>query len=76
MQDFVEYILKKIVNHPEDIKLNASEDDKSKILEIQLHEEDKPLVIGKQGRNIKAIRDLSSILMRREDDYYYIKILD
>ena len=42
----------------------------------ELSEEDKPLVIGKGGRNIRAIRQITSILARKEDKRIYIKIAD
>ena len=72
MQEFLEYIVEK----PEEIKISEGEDDKGPYFLVELSEEDKPLVIGKGGRNIRAIRQITSILARKEDKRIYIKIAD
>lgn len=76
MKDFIEYIIKNIVDNPDDVRIEETEDDRGKVIEVYLAQEDKPLVIGKEGRNIKAIRNLSLIAGKKNDENFYIKIID
>jgi len=58
MKDFVEYIVKKLVDNPEDVKVNQIESEKTVIMELQVKEGDLGKVIGKKGRTAKALRIL------------------
>lgn len=58
MKDFVEYIVKQIVDHPEEVKVSQVESEKTVILELQVKEGDLGKVIGKKGRTAKSIRTL------------------
>lgn len=58
MQEFVEYIVKKLVDNPEDVKVTQIDSEKTTILELQVKEGDLGKVIGKSGRTAKAIRTL------------------
>ncbi len=76
MKQFIEYLLKSLVNKPDKIKIEEAMDEKGKILLVTLAEEDKPFIIGKNGRNIKAIRDIASVVGRKNNERVYIKIVD
>ena len=77
MQDLVESIVKKIINHPDEVVVSENIDEyQNTIIYIELNEEDKPIVIGKGGRNINAIRDIASILARKNGKRVYIKVVD
>jgi predicted RNA-binding protein YlqC (UPF0109 family) len=58
MKDFVEYIVKKLVDNPEDVKVTQIDSEKTVILELQVKEGDLGKVIGKKGRTAKALRIL------------------
>lgn len=58
MKDFVEYIVTKLVDHPEEVKVSQIDSEKTVILELQVKEGDLGKVIGKKGRTAKAIRTL------------------
>lgn len=58
MQEFVEYIVKKLVDHPESVKVTQIDSERTTILELQVKEGDLGKVIGKSGRTAKAIRTL------------------
>ncbi len=58
MQEFVEYIVKKLVDHPDEVKVTQIDSEKTTILELQVKEGDLGKVIGKSGRTAKAIRTL------------------
>jgi len=58
MKDLVEYIAKSIVNSPDDVVVTEESDENGIILKLQVADEDKGRVIGKQGRIAQAIRSL------------------
>ncbi len=58
MKDLVEYIAKSIVNAPDDVLVTQEEDEQGIILKLQVADEDKGRVIGKQGRIAEAMRTL------------------
>ena len=58
MRDLVEYIAKSIVNAPDDVQVTEEEDEQGIILKLQVADDDKGRVIGKQGRIAEAMRTL------------------
>ncbi len=76
MEEFLKFLIGSIIDHPQDLKAEIGDDDRGKVAYIYLNEEDRPLVIGRQGNNIKAIRELSSIIGRKTGERVYIKIQD
>ena len=58
MKELVEYIAKSIVNSPDDVVVTEESDESGITLKLQVADEDKGRVIGKQGRIAQAIRSL------------------
>ncbi len=58
MKEFVEFIVKRLVDHPDEVKVSQIDSEKTVILELQVKEGDLGKVIGKKGRTAKAIRTL------------------
>ena len=58
MKELVEYIAKSIVNSPDDVVVTEESDENGITLKLQVADEDKGRVIGKQGRIAQAIRAL------------------
>jgi predicted RNA-binding protein YlqC (UPF0109 family) len=58
MKELVEYIAKSIVNSPDDVVVTEEEDEQGIVLKLQVADDDKGRVIGKQGRIAEAIRTL------------------
>ncbi len=59
MKELVEYIAKSIVNDPDKVVVTEETNDQGVIvLKLQVADEDKGRVIGKQGRIAEAIRTL------------------
>ena len=63
MKQLIEYIVSNIVNHPESVSVSeeATEDKDTTKYPIKVDPEDVGRVIGKQGKVIKAIRQLVRI---------------
>ncbi len=58
MRDLIEYIAKSLVDRPEDVSVQATEGEKTTIIELRVAQEDLGKVIGKQGRTARAMRIL------------------
>jgi len=58
MRELVEYIIKKIVDKPEDVQVQEIKAEKVILLEISVAKEDMGKVIGKGGRVANALRTI------------------
>ncbi len=58
MKELVEYIAKSIVNLPDEVVVTEETDEQQITLKLQVADEDKGRVIGKQGRIAEAMRTL------------------
>jgi len=61
-QEFLEYIVKALVDHPESVKIERKVDEMGVLLSLQVHPEDMGYIIGKQGSTASAIRNLVRII--------------
>ena len=64
-QNLLETILRAIVNHPEQVEVTRHVDEMGVLLSAKLGEGDAGIVIGKEGRAIKAIRSVMNLVGRR-----------
>ncbi len=75
-KDLVEYIVKSIVDVPDDVSINVVEGEKSTILELKVATGDIGKVIGKQGRIAKAIRTILNASATKSGKRAVLEILD
>ena len=61
-QELLEYILKTLADHPEDVKVEKKVDEMGVLLVIKVNQEDLGVVIGRRGNTIQAIRTLVKII--------------
>jgi predicted RNA-binding protein YlqC (UPF0109 family) len=67
MQKLLDFLIKAIVNSPQEVKIEEKEMGQGSFLYlIHARLEDRPIIIGKQGKNIKAIRELLKVRAIRE----------
>jgi len=59
---FLEYIVKSLVDHPEDVKIDRKVDEMGVLLSLKVNPEDMGQVIGKGGSTARAIRSLVRII--------------
>lgn len=57
-QDFLEYLVKGIVDNPDDVKVEKTIDDIGTLLTLSVNPNDMGQVIGKQGATAKSLRTL------------------
>ena len=58
MQEFLEYVIKGLVQHPEAVTVTPVERAGSTVYELRLEPSDVGKIIGRQGVTINAIRSL------------------
>ena len=58
MQPFLEYIVKGLVSHPDQVTVTPVVKDALTVYELRMHPDDVGKVIGRQGMTINAIRSL------------------
>ena len=61
-QDFLEYIVKALVDHPDDVKIDRRVDEMGVLLSLKVHPEDMGQVVGREGSTARAIRTLVRII--------------
>jgi predicted RNA-binding protein YlqC (UPF0109 family) len=58
VQAFLEYVVKGLVQHPDDVTITPVEREGATVYELRLNPQDVGKVIGRQGMTINAIRSL------------------
>ena len=76
MKDLVESIAKALVDHPEQVQVNAVEGEQVTVLELRVHPEDLGKVIGRQGRTAKSIRTLLGAAGMKLKKRFTLEILE
>jgi predicted RNA-binding protein YlqC (UPF0109 family) len=76
MKQLLEYIIPNIVNHPEEVKIEETNQDGLVNVTIQTHPEDVGRVIGKSGKVIKSIRQIARIIAIKQGVRVNIDVLD
>lgn len=75
-QEFVEYIVKSIVGHPNDVKVERTVDEMGVLLTLHINQEDMGYVIGKQGNTARSIRTLLKIVGAKNNARVNLKIYE
>lgn len=73
-QDFLEYLVKAIVDHPEDVKIDRKVDEMGVLLSLKVNSGDMGQVVGRQGATAKAIRSLLRIVGIKHNARVNLKI--
>ena len=73
-QSFIEYVVKSIVNHPDDVKSERTVDERGVLITMHVNQEDMGYVIGRQGQTARAIRTLLKIVGARNNARVNLKI--
>jgi predicted RNA-binding protein YlqC (UPF0109 family) len=74
--ELVSYMVKSLVDHPEQVEIREIEGEKSTILELKVIKEDIGKVIGKHGRIARAIRTLINASATKSGKRVVLEILD
>ena len=75
-QQFVEYIVKTLVNNPDKVTVDRKIDEKGVLLSLTVDPEDVGRVIGRRGATAQSIRTLLRALGTKNDARYNLKIVN
>lgn len=73
-QEFLEYIIKALVDHPEDVQIDRKVDEMGVLLSLKINPKDMGQVIGRAGTTAKAIRNLVRIIGLKNQARVNLKI--
>ena len=72
--EFLEYVVKAIVDNPDQVKVNREIDEKGVLLVLNVAPEDMGIVIGRKGSTAKAIRTLLRVIGARSNAIVNLRI--
>ena len=73
-KQFLEKLVKALVDHPESVKINRTVDEMGVLLTLDVHAEDMGKIIGRSGNTAKAIRTLLRVVGMKHDARVNLKI--
>lgn len=71
---FLEFVVKALVDHPEDVKINRTIDEMGVLLTLSVNKDDMGKVIGRSGATAKAIRTILRVVGMKNDARVNLKI--
>lgn len=75
-QAFVEFVVKALVDHPDDVKTERVVDEMGVLITLHLNPEDMGQVIGRMGQTAKAIRTLLRVVGAKHKARVNLKIYE
>ena len=75
-RDFVEYIVKQLVNDPNSVVVERAIDEMGVLITLKVSRDDMGRVIGKSGQTAKAIRTLLRIIGSKYNARVNLKIIE
>lgn len=75
-QEYVESIVKPLVDHPADVVTSRSLDERGVLIQMTVNQEDMGKVIGREGRTAKSIRSLLRVFGAKTDSRINLKIVE
>ena len=73
-KQFLEDLVKALVDHPENVRINRTVDEMGVLLTLDVHAEDMGKIIGRSGNTAKAIRTLLRVVGMKHDARVNLKI--
>jgi predicted RNA-binding protein YlqC (UPF0109 family) len=73
-QEFLEYLVKSLVDHPEEVRVDRKIDEQGVLLTLHVNPLDMGQVVGRQGMTAKAIRSLLRIVGVKNNARVNLKI--
>lgn len=73
-QQFLDYVVKALVDNPNDVKINRTVDEMGVLLTLSVNKDDMGKVIGRSGQTAKAIRTVLRVVGMKNDARVNLKI--
>src|ERR1700753_2728689 len=66
-QQFLEFVIKALVENPDDVKINRTVDEMGVLLTMSVNQDDMGKVIGRSGATAKAIRTILAVVGMKQN---------
>ena len=76
MEELIEYVVKTLVDHPDEIRISEIEGERTIVFELRCHPDDVGKVIGKSGKTVGAIRTLLSTVAARQNRRAMLEVVE
>lgn len=76
MKELLTYIIKNLVDNPDEVEIVEKSKDFETVLEVRVAESDMGRVIGRQGRIVREIRVIMKAVAQRQGKKVSVEILD
>ena len=76
MVELLLYLAKSLVNKPEEVQVKEIKGEKSITLELVVSSNDFGRIIGKEGRTIKAIRNIINAASVKQEKKVTVKLME
>ena len=76
MKELIEYVVKALVDHPDDLRIAEIEGERTIVYELRCHPEDVGKVIGKSGKTVGALRTLLSTVAARQNKRAMLEVVE
>jgi predicted RNA-binding protein YlqC (UPF0109 family) len=76
VKKLVELIAKSLVDNPDKVQVSQLEGEQSSIIELKVAPEDVGKIIGKQGRNVQAVRIILSAAGMKLKKRYILELIE
>lgn len=73
-QQFLEFVVKALVDNPDDVKINRTVDEMGVLLTLSVNKDDMGKIIGRSGATAKAIRTILRVVGMKNDARVNLKI--
>ena len=73
-QEFIEFVVKALVDHPEEVKVSRKVDEMGVLITLDVHPEDMGMVIGREGMTAKSLRTLLRVIGAKNNARVNLKI--
>ena len=75
-RDFVEYIVKQIVQYPDDVHVERTVDEMGVLITLKVNKDDMGKIIGKSGQTAKSLRILLRVIGSKNNARVNLKIVE
>lgn len=76
MRELIESIARRIVDHPDQVRLTDITGEQTVIIELRCHAKDVGKVIGKNGRVVAALRTLLSAVAQKQGKSAVLEVVE
>jgi uncharacterized protein len=75
-KDFIEHVVKLIVDNPDDVNVSRAVDEMGVLITLQVSKEDMGKIIGKNGQTAKSLRILLRVIGSKNNARVNLRIVE